>query len=92
MALNKYYGLGRVYRNLPPHYEVKQLGDNIETIADYFLTRGSRNAMSSGPVPWEWHLGMDLKKVVDLLRTFVDDDIYTTTSAERQRREKPRAG
>ena len=79
MALNDHYGLGRVCRKLPPHHNVKELGDNIETLANYFLDRGCRNALSANPGPfsWEWHLGPDRKWVVHFLRGFVDDDIYT---------------
>jgi hypothetical protein len=83
---NILFGLGRVYKKLPQPQNAKELGDNIEVLANYFLDRGSRNALSGGPVTWEWRLGEDLKK--SFLRTFVDDDTYTRHGWEAQRRSR----
>lgn len=79
MEFNSLFGLGRVYKKLPPHHNVKELGDNLEVLANYFLERGSRDALNNpgGDVRWEWKLGEDLKMLIELVRVYIPDDTYT---------------
>jgi hypothetical protein len=48
MEFNSLFGLGRLYKKPPPHQNVKELGDNLEVLANYFLDRGCRNSLSGG--------------------------------------------
>jgi len=69
--------LGRLYKKLPPHQNVRELTDNMEVLANYFLDRGSSGALSGRDVGWEWKLGEDMKSLIEYVRAYVPDDAFT---------------
>ncbi|MCB5175538.1 hypothetical protein [Microvirga lenta] len=72
-------GLGRLYKKLPPHQNVRELTDNMEVLANYFLDRGSSGALSGRDVGWEWKLGEDMKTLIEYVRAYIPDDAFTKT-------------
>ncbi len=79
MEFNSLFGLGRIYKKLPPHQNAKELSDNLEVLANYFLYRGSRDVLHNPGrgIRWEWKLGQDLRMLVELARVYIPDDTYT---------------
>jgi hypothetical protein len=73
--------LARSYRKFPPHQNVEELAARIERLGDCFLDRASaRLAEYGGRSIWEWQLGMDLKELVDIVRSNIPADNYTSNA------------
>src|SRR5262245_27086424 len=69
------------YKRGPPHQYVGDLADRLERLGDCFLDRSIAGKFDLGFVgksTWEWQLGMDLKELVDLVRSHIPPDNYTS--------------
>jgi hypothetical protein len=79
----------RSYKRLPPHQNVGELADRLERLGDCFLDRsiaGNLLDPRRDKSTWEWQLGMDLKELVDQVRSHIPHDNYTSGWwVERQR-------
>src|SRR6267143_353572 len=77
----RWRSFARLYKRLPPHQNVGELADRLERLGDCFLDRsiaGNLLDLRHDKSTWEWELGMDLKELVDQVRSHIPPDNYTS--------------
>jgi hypothetical protein len=92
---NGLFGLGRAYRQLPPHHNFKELADNIEGVAGYLMDRSlgsfAREGYLNASNRWEWRLGNDLLLLLEYARGSVPPGTDGLHHYSGRRRREPRS-
>lgn len=79
--LTRFFGLGRFYRELPPHKNYSELAFNMSRVAaylhDHSPKRGAGVVGYSFTGSWQYRLGSDIDMLIRYANGVVDDNADT---------------